>query len=48
MTILCIICIGYFGKFIIHASQTLVSNVGKSAITMVSQKIGKDMIADGS
>jgi polyisoprenyl-teichoic acid--peptidoglycan teichoic acid transferase len=46
VTILCIICIGYFGKFLIHASQNLIQYMGKSAITIVSQKIGKEMITD--
>lgn len=46
ITILCILCIGYFGKFVIQAGQSIAHTIGKSTIGMVSKSVWKEMIED--
>ncbi|AHB41799.1 cell envelope-related transcriptional attenuator [candidate division SR1 bacterium RAAC1_SR1_1] len=46
VTILCILCIGYFGKFVIQAGQSIAHTIGQSTVNIVSKRLGKDMIAD--
>lgn len=46
ITILCILCIGYFGKFVIQAGQSLANTIGKSTVSMISKSIWKEMIED--
>ncbi|MDD3263101.1 MAG: LCP family protein [Candidatus Absconditabacteria bacterium] len=46
VVIFCILCIGYFSKFIIQAGQSIAHTIGKTTINVVSKRIGKDMIED--
>lgn len=46
ITIICILCIGFLGKYIIHAGQFVIQSIGKSTINVVSKSIGKEMKED--
>jgi len=46
ITILCIICIWYFSKFIIHAGQSIAEYIWKSAVGIVSKSVWQNMVED--
>lgn len=46
ITVLCILCIWYFGKFVIQAGQSIAHTIWKSTITIMSKSIWKEMIED--
>lgn len=46
ITILCILCVGYLGKFVIQAGQSIIHTIGKSTVNIVSKSIWKEMIED--
>lgn len=46
VVILCILCIGYFSKFIIQAGQSIAHTIWKTTVNIVSKRIWKDMIED--
>lgn len=46
ITILCILFIGYFSKFIIQAGQSIAHNIAKSTVNVVSKRLWTEMIED--
>ncbi len=46
IVVLCILCIGYFSKFVIKAGQSLAHTIGKSTVNVVSKRLGADMKED--
>ena len=46
ITILCVLLIWYFGKYIIQAGQTIAEYIWKSTINIVSKRLWEEMIED--